>query len=135
MTITAALSYFPTIKYRLWISGPFISFLHYLFFGFLPWHSVPSVATTVVINCYRTPASPKFRQLYFSFRKMWGYPTSSISWFIKLRSRMSLECVVSIAQRQKLTANGFNKPKQKVLCIKQAILEAAIERGCGKRCS
>ena len=27
---------------------------------------------------------------------------------------MSLECVVFVAQRQKLTANGLNKPKQKI---------------------
>ena len=31
-----------------------------------------------------------------------------------LGSRMSLECVVSIVQRQKIKANGLNKPKQKV---------------------
>ena len=42
---------------------------------------------------------------------------------------MSLECVASVAQRQKPTENGFSKPKQK------AILEAAIESGCGKPCS
>ena len=31
-----------------------------------------------------------------------------------LGSRMSLKCVVFITQRQKITANGLNKPKQKV---------------------
>ena len=53
-------------------------------------------------------------------------------------SRISLECVVSIVQRQKLTANDLNKPnrpKQKVWYLRWAILETAIERGCGKWCS
>ena len=31
-----------------------------------------------------------------------------------LGSRMSLECVVSMVQGEELTANGLNKPKQKV---------------------
>ena len=31
-----------------------------------------------------------------------------------LGSRMTLECVVSMVPRQKLTANGVNKPEQKV---------------------
>ena len=31
-----------------------------------------------------------------------------------LGNRMSLVFVVSVEQRQKLTANGLNKPKQKV---------------------
>ena len=31
------------------------------------------------INRCRTPTSEKFRQLLFSFRKVWGYPTLLIS--------------------------------------------------------
>ena len=52
-----------------------------------------------------------------------------------LGSRMSLECVASVLQRQKLMANGLNKPKQKVWYVRYAILETVIERGCGKRSS
>ena len=48
---------------------------------------------------------------------------------------MSLECIVSVVQRQKLTANGPNKPKEKVWYVRQAILETVIEKDCGKRCS
>ena len=29
-----------------------------------------------------SPPQQNFRQLFFSFRKVWGYPTSIISWFI-----------------------------------------------------
>ena len=46
---------------------------------------------------------------------------------------MSLECVVSMVQRQKIKANGLSKPKQNVSYVRQAILETAIERGCRKR--
>ena len=35
-----------------------------------------------------------------------------------LGSRMSLECVASVLQRQKLMANGLNKPKQKVWYVR-----------------
>ena len=49
-----------------------------------------------------------------------------------LGSRMSLECVVSMVQGEELTANGLNKPKQKVWYVRQATLETAIERGCRK---
>ena len=45
---------------------------------------------------------------------------------------MFLECFPSVAERQKPKANGLNKPKQNVL---YALLETAIERGSGKRCS
>ena len=50
-------------------------------------------------------------------------------------SRMSLECPVSMIQKQKLTENGLNKPKQKFWHVRQAILEIAIEGSCGKGCS
>ena len=46
---------------------------------------------------------------------------------------MSLECFASVVERQKPTANGFNKPKQKISCQVRSF-ETAIERGCGKRC-
>ena len=36
--------------------------------------AVNILATAAVINRYRTPASPKFRQLFFSFWKVCGYP-------------------------------------------------------------
>ena len=39
---------------------------------------------------------------------------------------MSLEFVVSVVQRQKLTANSLNKLKQKVWYIRWANLETAI---------
>ena len=45
---------------------------------------------------------------------------------------MFLECFPSFAERQKPTANGLNKPMQNV---SYALLETAIEKGCGKRCS
>ena len=35
-----------------------------------------------------------------------------------LGSRMSLECVISVVQRQKLTANGLSKPKQKTWYVR-----------------
>ena len=41
---------------------------------------------TVVINHCHTPTSPKFWQLLFSFRKMWGYPTSLISQLINFNT-------------------------------------------------
>ena len=49
-----------------------------------------------------------------------------------LGSRMTLECVVSMVPRQKLTANGVNKPEQKVWYVRQAILETprgVVENG------
>ena len=46
-----------------------------------------------------------------------------------LGSRMSLKCVVFIIQRQKITANGLNKPKQKVWYVNWVVLETAFERG------
>ena len=33
----------------------------------------------VTINRYCTPTSPKFWQVFFSFRKVWSYPTLPIS--------------------------------------------------------
>ena len=46
----------------------------------------------VVINRYIIlPASPKFRQLFFSFLKMWGYPTLPISWFFNFKRSKSLQ--------------------------------------------
>ena len=39
------------------------------------------LATTLSI-AIALPASPKFRKLVFSFRKVWGYATLPISWFI-----------------------------------------------------
>ena len=41
----------------------------------------------------------------------------------------------SVLYRKKLTANGLSKPKQKVWDVRQTILETAIEKDCGKRCS
>ena len=46
---------------------------------------------------------------------------------------MFLECVFSMVQRQKLRANGLNKPKQKVWHVRQAILKTATGADCRKR--
>ena len=43
------------------------------------------LSAIVIFNPYWTPTSPKFRQLFFSFRKMWGYPTLPRSWFINFK--------------------------------------------------
>ena len=52
--------------------------LFYFFTVYFTMAVIISLAITVVINRYRTPASKKFQQLFFSFRKVWGYPTSPI---------------------------------------------------------
>ena len=44
------------------------------------------LVTSVVISRYRTNRLAKFRHLFFSFRKVWGYSTLPISWFINFRS-------------------------------------------------
>ena len=42
-------------------------------------------------SLYTLPASPKFRQPFFSFLKMWGYPTLPISWFFNFKRSKSLQ--------------------------------------------
>ena len=44
------------------------------------------LAATVITNRYCTSVLTKFRQLFLSFQKMWGYPTSPISWFINFNN-------------------------------------------------
>ena len=43
------------------------------------------LVTSVVISRYRTHRLAKFRHLFFSFRKVWGYSTLPISWFINFK--------------------------------------------------
>ena len=39
---------------------------------------------------------------------------------------MSLECFASVVERQKPTANGFNKPKQKNSYVRYALLKQPL---------
>ena len=62
------------------------------------------LSAIVVFNRYRTPASPKLRQLFFSFRKMWGYPTSPISRFINFKLfHVDVNQLIDIYMKETLT--------------------------------
>ena len=62
-----------------------LSFLHYIFCNILPWHSVPNWYCRYQ-SFSPSPPQQNFRQLFFSFWKVWGYPTSLISRFINFNN-------------------------------------------------
>ena len=65
-SIAAALSYFSTTKYPYGLPD-------HLFHFFTIYFAITAVSIwLVVINCYRTLASPKFWHLFFIFWKMWS---------------------------------------------------------------
>ena len=71
------------------ISVSFILFvLHYIFCNILPWQSVSSCYCSYH-SLSHSPTQQNFRQLFFSFLKVWGYPTSLLSWFINFK----LSCI------------------------------------------
>ena len=46
-----------------------------------PWLLLLSLSVVIAL-----PVSPKFRQLFFSFQKVWSYPTSPVFWFINFKA-------------------------------------------------
>ena len=68
------------------ISRKFILFvLYYIFCNILPWQSISSSYCRYQ-SLSHSPPQQNFRQLLFSFQKVWGYPTLLIWWFINFKT-------------------------------------------------
>ena len=80
---------FPTTRYPYGFSDHLLHLFFYLYFTISSANGSQQVSNyfchlslSIIIAL---PASPKFRQLLFSSWKVWGYPTSLLSWFIDFK--------------------------------------------------
>ena len=97
---------FPTTRYPYGFSDHLLHLFFYLYFTISSANGSQQVSNyfchlslSIIIAL---PASPKFRQLLFSFRKVWGYPTSLTSWFIKFQlsaTNFHLFCFCSVSPK------------------------------------
>ena len=56
----------------------------------LQWQSVSSSWYCRYQSLLHSSPQQNFRQLFFSFWKVWGYPTSLISWFINFNMKVTI---------------------------------------------
>ena len=72
-------------------------------------------------QCYlKSPPQQNFRQLFFTFRKVWGYPTALISWFINFKTSRLRDCAYSFF-KQISKISDKNLPDDEMKALKNLI--------------
>ena len=71
-------------------------------------------------SLWHSPPQQNFRQLFFSFRKVWGYPTALISWFINFKTSRLRDCAYSFF-KQISKISDKNLPDDEMKALKNLI--------------